>query len=49
MKSHSFSFEGGEILNAMRASWFVFYAYYETIDSLTQKLDESFHGKRSYF
>lgn len=34
MATHSFSFEGGEILSKMGATWFVSYAYYEKIDSL---------------
>ncbi len=32
MASHNFSFEGGEILTKISASWFVSYAYYERID-----------------
>lgn len=32
MASHIFSFEGGEILTGMGASWFVSYAYYQHID-----------------
>ena len=32
MTSHNFSFEGGEILTGMGASWFVSYAYYQYID-----------------
>ena len=32
MASHSFNFEGGEILTGMGASWFVSYAYYENLD-----------------
>ncbi len=32
MASHNFSFEGGEILTGMGASWFVSYAYYQHID-----------------
>ena len=32
MASHKFSFEGGELLSSMGASWFVSYAYYERID-----------------
>ena len=33
MSTHNFSFEGGEILAGMGASWFVSYAYYEIIDN----------------
>ena len=32
MSAHNFTFEGGEILTGMGASWFVSYAYYEKID-----------------
>ena len=32
MPEHIFSFEGGEILTRMGASWFVSYAYYLKID-----------------
>ena len=32
MAAHNFSFEGGEILTGMGASWFVSYAYYQHID-----------------
>lgn len=32
MAAHNFTFEGGEILTGMGASWFVSYAYYEKID-----------------
>lgn len=32
MSSHSFKFNGGEILSKMGASWFVSYAYFEKID-----------------
>lgn len=32
MAVHNFTFEGGEILTGMGASWFVSYAYYEKID-----------------
>lgn len=32
MASHNFAFEGGEILTGIGASWFVSYAYYETVD-----------------
>ena len=32
MGAHNFSFEGGEILTGMGASWFVSYAYYEKVD-----------------
>ncbi|MCM1055514.1 MAG: hypothetical protein NC394_08335 [Bacteroides sp.] len=32
MASHSFSFDGGEILSKIGATWFVSYAYYEKID-----------------
>ena len=32
MAAHNFTFEGGEILTGMGASWFVSYAYYERID-----------------
>jgi len=32
MAAHHFTFEGGEILSKMGASWFVSYAYYEMID-----------------
>lgn len=32
MASHNFSFEGGEILTGIGASWFVSYAYYQHID-----------------
>lgn len=28
MKDHSFSFEGGDILRKIGASWFVSYSYY---------------------
>ena len=31
MAAHNFTFEGGEILTGMGASWFVSYAYYEKI------------------
>ena len=33
MAVHSFSFEGGDILAKMGASWFVSYAYYKNVDS----------------
>ncbi|QEJ99089.1 hypothetical protein [Treponema phagedenis] len=29
---HVFSFEGGEYLSSMGASWFVSYAYYDKVD-----------------
>jgi len=29
---HAFSFEGGDVLNAMGAVWFVSFAYHEKID-----------------
>ena len=32
MSSHPFSFEGGELLATMGASWFVSYSYYDRID-----------------
>ena len=32
MASHNFSFEGGELLGHMGASWFASYAYYEKVD-----------------
>ena len=32
MASHNFNFDGGEILTAMGATWFVSYTYYENID-----------------
>ena len=32
MATHNFSFDGGEILSKMGATWFVSYAYYEKID-----------------
>ena len=32
MAAHDFSFEGGEILTGMGASWFVSYAYYQHLD-----------------
>ncbi|WP_251198117.1 hypothetical protein [Anaerotardibacter muris] len=32
MASHSFSFDGGDILNNMGATWFVSYAYYDHLD-----------------
>ncbi len=32
MTAHNFTFEGGEILTGMGATWFVSYAYYERID-----------------
>lgn len=32
MPAHNFTFEGGEILTGMGASWFVSYAYYEKVD-----------------
>ncbi|MBQ5849798.1 MAG: hypothetical protein IIW54_03125 [Lachnospiraceae bacterium] len=32
MASHNFSFEDGEILTGIGASWFVSYAYYQHID-----------------
>ena len=32
MSTHYFSFEGGEILSGMGATWFVSYAYYEKVD-----------------
>lgn len=34
MGAHNFSFEGGEILTGMGASWFVSYAYYKKSRSL---------------
>ena len=33
MSTHDFSFNGGEILSKMGASWFVSYAYHKYIDS----------------
>lgn len=32
MTGHEFTFEGGELLTNMGASWFVSYAYYDRID-----------------
>lgn len=32
MASHNFSFDGGDILRKMGATWFVSYAYYEHVD-----------------
>lgn len=32
MTTHNFSFEGGDILTGMGATWFVSYAYYEKIN-----------------
>lgn len=31
--SHAYSFDRGEILSEMGASWFVSYAYYQNVDS----------------
>ena len=42
MAAHNFSFEGGEILTGMGASWFVSYAYYEKVD--TSNPDWEFAG-----
>ena len=39
MASHNFSFEGGEILTGMGASWFVSYAYYQKIDRTHKNWD----------
>ncbi len=39
MASHNFSFEGGEILTGMGASWFVSYAYYDKIDKSHRNWD----------
>ena len=33
MATHDFSFNGGEILSKMGASWFVSYSYYKYIDN----------------
>lgn len=32
MASHQFTFEGGDLLTGIGASWFVSYAYFETVD-----------------
>ena len=40
MSAHSFSFEGGEILSKMGASWFVSYAYYEKVDVTHKNWDK---------
>ena len=32
MQNHTFSFDGGEILSKMGASWFVSRAYYDRVD-----------------
>lgn len=37
--AHSFTFEGGEILTGMGASWFVSYAYYDKIDKTHRNWD----------
>ena len=34
---HVFSFEGGEYLSSMGASWFVSYAYYDKVDKSQTK------------
>ena len=39
MAAHNFSFEGGEILTGMGASWFVSYAYYEKVDRTHRNWD----------
>ena len=36
MARHVFSFNGGELLTSMGASWFVSYCYYEYIDKTHQ-------------
>ena len=36
MERHVFSFNGGELLTSMGASWFVSYCYYEYIDKTHQ-------------
>ena len=33
MATHDFSFDGGDILSRMGASWFVSYSYYKYIDN----------------
>lgn len=57
MATHDFSFNGGEILSKMGASWFVSYAYYKYIDnnhtnwsriSTTQSRISKFNTSKSY-
>ena len=57
MATHDFSFEGGDILSKMGASWFVSYAYYKYIDSshdnwsrvlTTQSRISKFNTSKSY-
>lgn len=48
---HSFSFEGGEILTKMGATWFVSYSYYVYIDKthLNWKKVKTFSSRASIF
>ena len=57
MATHDFSFDGGEILSKMGASWFVSYAYYKYIDnnhtnwsivSTTQSRISKFNTSKTY-
>jgi hypothetical protein len=57
MTTHDFSFSGGGILSRIGATWFVSYAYYETIDkfhmnrrkvSTAQSLISKYHSGKEY-
>ena len=57
MKTHDFSFDGGDILSKMGASWFVSYSYYKYIDnnhtnwsrvSTSQSRISKFNTSKSY-
>ena len=57
MATHDFSFDGGEILSKMGASWFVSYAYHKYIDnnhinwssvSTTQSRISKFNTSKKY-
>ena len=57
MATHDFSFSGGKILSRMGATWFVSYAYYETIDkfhmdwkkvSTVQSRISKYHSGKEY-
>ncbi len=45
MANHSFSFEGGEELRSIGATWFVSYAYYDYVDKTHKNWDKVMTAK----
>ena len=51
MARHSFSFDGGEKLSTMGASWFISYCWYEKVDAthLNWKKVPTFNSRKSVY